>query len=244
MKLLIAEDNELNKRLSERLMRSRGIEFDMVSNGKEALDLAVRNHGGYDLCLMDVEMPVLNGIEATQAIREAVRYFPIAAFSASPHYRGPCLAAGMDDFIDKLCPPDKLLHKVRQLTVKALRVVFEGNDILLEEEMPMDQEHAREIRELAKKDLRKVKLFDDPGSAVIVHKNVTNKISHDFNVKKQLLSTFINRDPDKPTRCELYKESNYFMPQTYLTEEEYNAVIDAEDKELQAYSEPFLKGEE
>jgi hypothetical protein len=122
--------------------------------------------------------------------------------------------------------------------------VLNGNGLSIEEEMPMDQQHAQELRELAKKDLRKVKLFDSPGSTVIVHKNVTNKISHDFNVKKQLLSTFINRDPEKPTRCELYKESNYFMPQTYLTEEEYSDLINAENSELSGYANLALKAEE
>ena len=105
----------------------------------------------------------------------------------------------------------------------------------------MDQQHAEELRELAKKNLCRVKFFDGPGSSLIVHKNVTNKISHDFNVKRQLMATFINRDPDKPTRCELYKESHYLMPQTYITEEENNGLIQLEDAELEKYPEPALK---
>ena len=101
----------------------------------------------------------------------------------------------------------------------------------------MDQQHAQELRELAKKNLCKVKFFDGPGSSLVVHKNVTNKISHDFNVKGQLTTTFINRDPDKPTRCDLYKESNYLLPQTYITEEESSNLIDQEDAELEKYPE-------
>mgnify|MGYP003967659815 FL=1 len=107
----------------------------------------------------------------------------------------------------------------------------------------MDRQHAQELRELAKKDLRKVKLFDSPGSTIIVHKNVTNKISHDFNIKKQFVSTFTNRDPERPTRCELYKDSNYLMPQTFLTGEECDEVLKAEDQDLEKYSDLVLKEE-
>lgn len=69
-------------------------------------------------------------------------------------------------------------------------------------------------------------------------------ISHDFNVKRQLMTTFINRDPDKQTRCELYKESGYLMPQTYLTEEECDNLIQLEDTELEKYPEPAFKRED
>jgi len=108
----------------------------------------------------------------------------------------------------------------------------------------MDQQHAKELRELAKKNLRKVKLFDSPGSTVIVHKNVTNKISHDFIVEQNLVTTFINRDPDRPTRCDLYKESNYLLPQTFLTEEEHDSVIKAEDHDLEKFTEMAVKSVE
>lgn len=101
----------------------------------------------------------------------------------------------------------------------------------------MDQQHAKELRELAKQGLRKMKLFDSPGSTVIVHKNVANKISHDFIVEQKLVTSFINRDPDKPTRCDLYKETNYLMPQTFLTEEECNDILKAEDDDLEKYTE-------
>ncbi|SCZ58506.1 response regulator [Thiohalomonas denitrificans] len=244
MNILIAEDDELNRYLNSRLMDGWGYRYDMAANGMEAVEFVRNNPGKYDLCLMDVEMPVMNGIDATRIIRRESKYFPILGHSANPDFEAKCLMVGMDDFVDKLCAPGRLLEKVGLLTVKALRFVAQGNRITVEEEMPMDQQHAQEIRELAKRDLRKVKLFDYPDSAVIVHKNVTNKISHDFNVKKQLLSTFINRDPEKPTRCELYKESKYFMPQTYLTEDEFDALIEAENKELNAYLDLSLKGKE
>ena len=193
---------------------------------------------------MDIEMPIMNGLQATKAIRQNLKYFPILAFSGNSEYRGKCFRVGMDDFLEKPCFPDALLDKINELTIKSFKLEFKGNDFFVKKEMPMDQQHAQELRELAKKNLRKVKLFESPDSTVIVHKNVTNKISHDFNIKKQFVSTFMNRDPERPTRCELYKASNYLMPQIFLMEEECDEVLKAEDQDLEKYPILVVKEEE
>lgn len=79
---------------------------------------------------------------------------------------------------------------------------------------------------------------------LIGHKNIMDKISHDFNVKGQLLTTFINRDEEKPTLCHLFKESANLLPQTLLTEDEYAAMLASEDSDLEGYVDLALKGEE
>jgi len=242
MKILIAEDNPLIQHIHQHMMEQWGFDYDLATDGVEAVALALKNRGRYDLALMDVEMPLLNGIEAARRIRRSVGYFPIAAYTGETGYRRECLVAGMDAFIEKPGEPDDILEYIRLLTVKQIKVELSSNGCChLSEEMPMDQQHAEELRELAKKKLRKVMFFDSPASTVIVHENLLNKISHDFNVKKQLLTTFVNRDKDKPTVCHLYRESNYLMPQVFITEEEYEALIKAEDGELERYMEPVLK---
>lgn len=242
MKILIAEDNPLIQHIHHHMMEQWGFDYDLATDGVEAVALALKNRGRYDLALMDVEMPRLNGIEAARRIRRSVGYFPIAAYTGETGYRRDCLGAGMDAFIEKPGEPDDILEYIRLLTVKQIKVELSSNGCYhLSEEMPMDQKHAEELRELAKKKLRKVMFFDSPASTVIVHENLLNKISHDFNVKKQLLTTFVNRDKDKPTVCHLYRESNYLMPQVFITEEEYEALIKAEDGELERYMEPVLK---
>ena len=243
MKILIAEDNPTLQELNAELMDIWEYDFDMVCNGMEAVEYAKKQEGEYDLCLMDIDMPIMNGIQASQVIRQKFKYFPIMAYSANPSHMEKCFEIGMDGFLEKPCCPDLLLDKINELTVKIFKLEFEGNDFYFKKEMPMDRQHAQELRELAKKDLRKVKLFDSPGSTIIVHKNVTNKISHDFNIKKQFVSTFTNRDPERPTRCELYKDSNYLMPQTFLTGEECDEVLKAEDQDLEKYSDLVLKEE-
>ncbi len=241
MRILIAEDDAALQGIAGKLMRRWGFDFDIAANGQEAVEQAQMHEGEYDLCLMDIDMPIMNGFEATKIIRRNLNYFPIMALTGNLRAKEVYLAIGMDDYLEKPYSIDNLYQKINELTVKFYKFKINGKDIFIKKEMPMDQQHAQELRELAKKNLRRVKFFDGPGSSLIVHKNVTNKISHDFNVKRQLMATFINRDPDKPTRCELYKESNYLMPQTYITEEESNNLIQSEDAELEKYPEPAFK---
>ena len=106
--------------------------------------------------------------------------------------------------------------------------------------MPMDQQHAQELRELKKQDLIKVKFDDISGAEVVVHKNIINKIVQDFNIKKQFVSTFLNRNPDKPTKCILFG-NNCRMPQVYLESVDYDNELQLENEEVKKCSEMILK---
>lgn len=103
-RVLVAEDNEVNQKIVVRLLERLGCDAARVSNGREALD-AVRREP-WDLVLMDVQMPEMDGISTTNAIRslntEAGRV-PIAAMTANAMTgdREACLSAGMDDYISK-----------------------------------------------------------------------------------------------------------------------------------------------
>jgi signal transduction histidine kinase/ActR/RegA family two-component response regulator len=113
MRVLVAEDNENNQMLIELLLKRQGVETKIVGDGAEAV--AHLRDNQYDLVLMDLEMPVMGGLEAVAAIREQEkmqgRRSNIVALSAhSPEQeRGHCIAAGMDDYMMK--PIDvKVLH--------------------------------------------------------------------------------------------------------------------------------------
>lgn len=116
--ILIAEDNQIIQMLLTELMITWGYDFDMASNGIEAVEFAQKNNGKYDFCLMDVEMPKMNGIEATKIIRKTTNYFPIIAYTAKANndYKKACFEAGMDDFALKPYLPDDLFTRINELS--------------------------------------------------------------------------------------------------------------------------------
>jgi signal transduction histidine kinase/CheY-like chemotaxis protein len=106
LRILAAEDNETNQLVLKALLEPLDAEVTLVDNGQEAVDAWRR--GGWDLVLMDVQMPVLDGVSATRAIREAERAgalprTPIIALTANAmtHQTAEYLAAGMDDIVAK-----------------------------------------------------------------------------------------------------------------------------------------------
>ncbi|MEW6294084.1 MAG: ATP-binding protein [Pseudomonadota bacterium] len=109
-RILIAEDEPINRIVASGLLEDVGFVVDLAEDGRQALELARRNP--YTLILMDMQMPVMNGIEATQAIRadSLNRETPILAMTAnaSGADRDTCLAAGMKDHITKPVDPDRL----------------------------------------------------------------------------------------------------------------------------------------
>jgi PAS domain S-box-containing protein len=103
--ILVAEDNEFNAQLLEMLLGGRGHRVRLANNGREALSLT--REGGFDLLLLDVHMPELDGFQVIQAVRERERttggHLPVIALTARSRKedREQCLAAGMDDFLAK-----------------------------------------------------------------------------------------------------------------------------------------------
>ncbi|MFN8573773.1 MAG: response regulator [Gemmatimonadaceae bacterium] len=104
-RILVAEDNDVNRHLATALLEKRGFQVVTANNGREAVQ-AMREHT-IDLILMDVQMPEMNGLEATAAIRAdevmTSRHIPIIALTAHAMKgdREQCLAAGMDEYLSK-----------------------------------------------------------------------------------------------------------------------------------------------
>jgi signal transduction histidine kinase/CheY-like chemotaxis protein len=117
-RLLLVEDNLVNQKVVLAILRKKGYRIDVANNGREALEKLETSR--YDLVLMDVQMPVLDGLEATRLIRREARwdYLPIIAMTAHAMNgdRERCLQSGMTGYISKPVQPAHLIATVeRQL---------------------------------------------------------------------------------------------------------------------------------
>ena len=116
MRLLVAEDNLINQQVAEELLTREGAVVRLADNGQMAVDMLRQDPNGFDLVLMDMQMPVLDGLQATHAIRQKLHLneLPIVAMTANAMAsdRDACLAAGMNDHVGK---PFELQHLVRTL---------------------------------------------------------------------------------------------------------------------------------
>lgn len=120
--LLLAEDNPLNQELCLELLKSRGISSDCAVNGKEALELFTNSAPGtYALILMDIQMPVLDGYQTTQAIRSSThpqaQTIPIISLSADAFTEDirRAYASGMNDHVSKPIVPEELFAAITRV---------------------------------------------------------------------------------------------------------------------------------
>jgi CheY-like chemotaxis protein len=122
MRLLLAEDNAVNAKLALTILRKWGHEVVLATNGREALDLLEgAGFQGFDAILMDVQMPEMDGMEATAAIRARERtlggHIPILGVTAHAMKgdRERCLEGGMDGYVTKPIRPDILFSELARL---------------------------------------------------------------------------------------------------------------------------------
>jgi CheY-like chemotaxis protein len=119
LRILVAEDNEINQNLIKTVLSNFQLEISIANDGKEALEL--RKNNEYDLIMMDIQMPVMGGIEATEAILEyekeqETNHVPIVALTANALQgdREKYLRAGMDDYISKPIKIDQVRQVIQE----------------------------------------------------------------------------------------------------------------------------------
>lgn len=120
-RLLLAEDNAVNRELATALLENWGVAVSAAENGREVLEWLERE--AFDGVLMDIQMPVMDGYAATRAIRQQARFaqLPIIALTANVMAgdREQAMAAGMNDQIDKPIEPSRMLHALARWIVPA-----------------------------------------------------------------------------------------------------------------------------
>lgn len=152
VRILLVEDNIINQKVALGVLKKLGYLADTVSNGRQALEAL--EGGYYDLVFMDIQMPVMDGFEATKRIRESnteFREIPIIAMTAHAMqgYRDKCLAAGMNDYVTKPIKRDELeralerqvsgisLSEIAEIANKIDHTALSGQPDLLAEKQEM-----------------------------------------------------------------------------------------------------------
>jgi PAS domain S-box-containing protein len=128
LRLLVAEDNAVNQKLAVRFLQKWGHESLVAANGKEAYEKFL-HAGPFDAVLMDIEMPVMNGMEATAAIRQLEQgsgtHIPIIAMTAHAMVgdKEQCLAGGMDAYVSKPLRAEELFSTLEEFTPQSKEAI-------------------------------------------------------------------------------------------------------------------------
>ncbi len=129
LRILLAEDNLVNQKLAKRMVERMGHEVTVARHGQEALEIL--EQGRFDLILMDVQMPVMDGLEATKAIRDLETdrggHIPIIAMTAYAMAgdKERCLEAGMDGYVPKPINSQALFQEIEEVTVQYQKGVIQ-----------------------------------------------------------------------------------------------------------------------
>jgi CheY-like chemotaxis protein len=121
-RILLAEDNPVNRKLARFMLTKAGYRVDMAENGREAVEKYTSAPDQYDLVLMDIQMPEMDGREAAKKIRQTENdsHIPIIALTAESMKgdQEKCLAAGMDDYISKPIRREIVIEMIKKWVIK------------------------------------------------------------------------------------------------------------------------------
>lgn len=127
VKVMVVEDNKTNQFIAKSILEQAGYIVSLADNGKEAVSLFMQSPNTYDLILMDLHMPVMDGYEATQLIRERDKEVPIIAMTADAitGVDKKCEAIGINEYISKPFDPDQFLERLWHVTKGQPRPLLE-----------------------------------------------------------------------------------------------------------------------
>ncbi len=145
---LVVEDNPINQKMIQHTLKNIGIESECANNGREGLSMYMKNPDKYDIVFMDIQMPVMNGLEATKAIisfeqSNNLAHTPIVAVTANALKgdREYFMAEGVDEYVSKPINLEKFISVLKLFFKESSSVVLpkvSKRDILLYKETPME----------------------------------------------------------------------------------------------------------
>lgn len=195
LRLLVVEDNELNRVVTTDTIKKWGkdIVIDIAENGEEAVKKIRQTN--YDLILMDVQMPKMNGYEATQYIRKTLHKtdLPILAMTAyaTTGEAEKTITSGMNDYISKPFDPKKLYQKIAKLTSKKEIVHLDSTD---------------DMEKISEKRNEKAETYEHITNLTFLEESVAG----DVELKTKMLEIMINETPEEIALMEkYYREKNW-----------------------------------
>jgi PAS domain S-box-containing protein len=168
LNILLAEDNPVNQKLAVKILEKMGHTISVASNGKEVLDIL--ENEDFQMILMDLQMPEMDGLEATKTIREKEKltggHLPIVAMTAHAMIgdKEKCLAVGMDGYVSKPINPNELSSVIENV----FKSTEEESRILLDEAQAQD---------------------------IIDEKELLDRVGGDWGLLKELITLFLNDYP-------------------------------------------------
>ena len=208
LKVLLAEDNMINQRLAIKLLEKKGIRPSVAGDGEEALKKLQANR--FDLVLMDIMMPRMDGLEATRQIRQqeastpGSKRLPIIAMTANAMQgdKERCLEAGMDGYVAKPVKPQELFDEVE-------RVVQKNSDndsvVAIEDECSLDDmmnvlSGQEELMTIAKNEAAKTPPFD--------WEHAVNQLGGEEDLLIEVLTMFLDGYPDYQQQLQQAAQNN------------------------------------
>ena len=195
--ILVVEDNPLNQTVARVMLERLGQQVTVAENGLEALDQLKADRDRFDLVLMDMQMPKLDGTETTQRWRdyEAIHQLPklpIVAMTANvmPEHRERCIQSGMDDMIHKPFTRDELHQVICRYLLNYESSETAGSHTVVLSKNPMS-------------------LADSPGAVEILDKRLCEELQSTFepSALDTLLTTFLTRLDERIARLNAYWQS-------------------------------------
>lgn len=184
LKVLVVEDNRVNQEITAEVLKSAGIDPCIAVDGIEAVKAVFNEH--FDAVLMDIQMPNMDGYEATKKIRENKKFqsLPIIAMTASilASDEHKCLKAGMNGFVPKPIRQDKLFETLRQFVRPGIKTSWAG-ETFEKTSRPADDTRASFVIDLPPEKL--------PGLHI---RQATQDLKIDYGTYKKILSRFFNRN--------------------------------------------------